>query len=177
MTKEYYETHKEERKEYAREYYEANKEKIKERDKKYHEAHKEEMNECARKYYEAHREELKEAKRKYREAHREELRKKRLAQYYSRKNEFHGLDICNCITRYYTENSQHVKMSNYFSSLENYVSFLLNPDVKLKMSLICNMRLGKISERDALDAAGVPLTEEDLKYIHENYLKYRPKIN
>jgi len=143
--------------------------------KDYYDAEK--RKEYNKKYRESHKEELEESKRKYYETHKEECVKKRSARYYSRKNEFHGLNISICIYRYYKDSSHHCKMNRYFSSLENYVSFLLNPDIKLKLSLINNMRLGKISEQDALDAAAISLTEEDLEYIHENDLKYRPKIN
>ena len=140
--------------------------------KDYYEAEK--RKEYNKKYRKSHKEELKESKRKYYEAHKEDCCKKRTAQYYSRKNEFHGLELYVSVFRYYKESSHHCKMSKYFSSLENYVSFQLNPDVKLKLSLLNNMRLGKISEQDALDAA-IPLTEKDKEYIREYDLKYRPK--
>ena len=183
--KNYYEVHKEETKEYHKNYYETHKEEIKEycknyheshkkEKKKYYEAHKEEMKEYHKNYYEAHKEEIKEHYKNYYESHKEKQNKKVATIYYSKKNEFHGLNIQFCIYSYYKGRGCG-GLCKYFSSLENYVSFSLNSDANLKKSLIRRMYLGDISEQDALDAAAIPLTEEDLEYIHENDLKYRPK--
>jgi len=180
MSKKYSEFTEEEKEEYKakmREYYEKHKEERKAKDKKYRETHKEEIREYNKKYHEAHKEKAKETRRKHRKNHpltKEQLEKQNefsIKYYYERKNEFHGLNIQQCYYRYYKGR----KMSRYFSSFENYASFLLNPDVKLKLNLINNMRLGKISEQDALVEAGIPLTEEDKEYIREYVMKYRPR--
>jgi len=176
--KKYRESHKEERKEYLKKYHDAHKEEAKEYNKNYRESHKEELVEYCRLYRIINKEETKEYNKNYRESHKEvieKLHKKQLIRYYSLKNEFHGLNIYRCINRYYLDRTDSGKMSRYFSSLENYVSFSLNPDTSLKQSLIMCMRSGKISERDALDAAGIQLTEEDKEYIREHEMKYRSR--
>ena len=167
---------KEERKEYLKKWRESHKEEMKEYHKNYYEAHKEEMKEYNKNYYKVHKEEMKEYHKNYHESHKEKQNKKAATTYYSKKNEFYGLNIQFCIYSYYKGHGRG-GMCKYFSSLENYVSFSLNSDANLKKRLIRRMYLGDISERDALDAAAIPLTEEDLEYIYENDLKYRPKIN
>lgn len=138
--------------------------------KKYRETHKEKLNKYNRYYREIHKEERKEYLKKYRKIHREDENERSTIRMYSRKNEFHGLDITMALHSYFKGYRGH-KMSKYFSSLENYISFSLNSDVSLKKSLIRQMYLGYISEQDALDAAGVSLTKEDLEYISNRYMR------
>ena len=57
--KQYYESHKEERKEYLKQYRDSHKEEIKEKSKQYRDSHKEEIKEYQKQYRDSHKEELK----------------------------------------------------------------------------------------------------------------------
>jgi hypothetical protein len=71
--KEWFETHKEQIKEWTKQYREDNKEQIKEQKKKYDEAHKEEIKEQKKNFRETHKEELKEQNKAYYQANKEKI--------------------------------------------------------------------------------------------------------
>ena len=72
--KEYYETKKEQIKEYQKHYNEANKEKITEYKKQYVETNKEKIKEYKKQYVETNKEKIKEYKKQYAEANKEKIK-------------------------------------------------------------------------------------------------------
>jgi hypothetical protein len=72
----YYQDHKEEKKERNIQYYHNNKEEIKEYRKQYVQDHKEEIKEYKKQYYQDHKEERKEYKKQYLQHHKEEINRK-----------------------------------------------------------------------------------------------------
>ena len=137
----------EERKEYHRQYYLKNKEKIAEQRRQYYLKNKEKAAEQTKQYYIKNKDKFVEYQK----------------QYYYTKYVFQ-------LELYFRRN-----YSRYIT-LENYISISKNPIVSLKRSVMVRLSRGFIDQHEAVEIAGMPLTDKDHELI-QDALKSIKKIN
>ena len=96
ISKQYYETNKEQILEKQQQYYETNKEQIREYKQEYYETNKEQIREKQQQYYETNKEQIREQKQQYYEQNKEQRREYQ-RQYYQRKKEEKQLKELGCL--------------------------------------------------------------------------------
>lgn len=138
---------KEERKEYKRQYRLKNKDKIVEQRKQYRLENNEKIAERNKQYWRDHKDELAEQAKQY---------------YYTKYVSRLGLYFKRNYSRYIT--------------LENYISISKNPNESLKRSIMVRLSQGSIDQNEAVEIAGVSLTDKDHDLI-QNALKRIKQIN